>query len=330
MPKQQSLTIPEHVSQFLTSLNMRPITEVMTMSTDDRFEHAALGDHLELAGILYKGFALMGLKESLGHGEYMAGLASRNIEVTGAWRAQNLAKLSSRVSKSNFAALQNMPATKLQMMVKWDEDELNTFFARAGEVRGITYDQAIEMSTRDLEKSLRDTNRDLQDDLDRTKKENAMLTEQLHTLRIKHSKLEEHVYPPTIDKVRVESSIRGIDIIRQLDELSQLAVDLRHAPDLDEDRDKADSQYDAGAAVLLLNIQNIKARTDYVLREVAGLVGDEHLPQALEDVRLLTQGEITRINQKAQLMALSARAREDHREIERTPRGRGRPRKQVK
>lgn len=321
-----SLAVPQHFNKLFQSAGIQINTDLAR--GEDLMQEGLKHRQRSVLSAIAAGLCFKRAQEAEGRGFITQQAAALGVSRMSIYRDIDMADLFDRCPAESVTPLLQLDFTKLLLLKVLDTEEIKTL-TTGGEVHGITYDDAIDLSKRELEQRLKDTNRDLQSALDSSKKENALLTEQLHALRRKHNQLEEHAYPPTVDKVRVESSIRGADVLRQIDELSQLAVDLRHAPDLDEDRDKADSQYEAGAAVLLLNIMNIKARVDHVLRESANLLGDELLPHSLDNVPMMAQGEITRVKQMAQMMTLEAKAQEQQRETDRAPRGRGRPRKQV-
>jgi len=311
--------IPKHIASFINGLELKPISEVMKAPPEERFDCAAIGDQLELAGVLYKGFSLIGLKEELGHGQYRLGLLSRNIDSTGAWRAQSIAALSLRVGASNFSALKHLPATKLAMMVKWDDSELNTFFA-GNEVRGITYEDAVELPSRELDRRLKEAqrnNNELEQALDKVNQENAKLQEQIKLNRKKQNSLEGFNYPLSVERVRIESSVLSAQIVQSIDDMEQLAVELTQASDLSKEKKKQEAEFSAGASSLYLNLKAVHSKSAYLMKWFAETFGEDYLPDKPEDVPSMTLEEAEKVHSLHRLLLAEARLDRDSRESQR-------------
>jgi len=311
--------IPTHIANFISGLKLKPISDVMASAPKERFKHAAIGDQLELAGVLYKGFSLLDLKDGLGHGKYMSGLVSNNIEPTGAWRAQSLAKLSLRTHSSNFAALQNLPPTKLAMMVKWDDKELNEFFS-GKEVRGITYDDAVVIPTREMEQRLKQaqrSNNELEQELDKVNQENSKLHEQIKLSRKKQNSLEGFNYPLSVERVRIESSVLSAQAVQFIDDMEQLAVELTQASDLSKDKKKQEAEFSAGASSLYLNLKAIQSKSAYLMKWFAETIGEDYLPDNPEDVPSMTLEEAEKVHSLHKLLLAEARLESKSRDSQR-------------
>ena len=311
--------IPKHIASFINELKLKPISEVMKAPAEERFDCAAIGDQLELVGVLYKGFSLIGLKEELGHGQYRHGLFSRNINPTGAWRAQSIAALSLRVGASNFSALKHLPPTKLAMMVKWDDSELNTFFA-GNEVRGITYEDAVELPSRELDRRLKESQRSNNELEQELKKKNIALAkadDQIRLYKKKQNSLEGFNYPLSIERVRIESSVLSAQAVQFIDDMEQLAVELTQASDLSKDNKKQEAEFSAGASSLYLNLKAIHAKSAYLMKSFADTIGEDYLPDKPEDVPSMTLEEAEIIHSLHRLLLAEARLDSNSRESQR-------------
>jgi len=315
----KKLIVPKHIANFIGGLKLKPISEVLASPEEERFDCAAIGDQLELTGVLYKGFSLMGLKETLGHGHYRAELLSRNIDPTGAWRAQSIAALSLRVDASNFSALKHLPPTKLAMMVKWTNEELNAFFA-GNEVRGITYDDAVDLPSRELERRLKESqrsNNELEQALDKANQENSKLQDQIKLHRKKQNSLEGFNYPLSIERVRIESSVLSAQAVQFIDDMEQLAVELTQASDLSKETKKQEAEFSAGASSLYLNLKAIHSKAAYLMKSFADTIGEDYLPDSPEDVPTMSQEEAEKIFSLHRLLLAESRLDKQSRESQR-------------
>jgi len=323
----KSLSIPKHIADFINSSNLLPVAKLVQLSHEKRFEHSALGDRLELAGTLYKGFALMGLKEDLGHGAYLAGLARVGVEPTGAWRAQSIVELSKRVGASNFAALQNLTPTKLGMMTKWNDQELKDFFS-GNEVRGITYDDAMELPTRELERRLKEaqtSSNELEQELEKEKTARAKAEDKNRLLLKKQMEPEGFLYPATVERVRIEGSVLSSQANLCLDDMEQFMNELMHATDLSSNKEKQLAEFSAGATTLYLNLKSVQSKAAYLLSWFAKTIGEDYMPDSPEDIPRMTEKEAMRIYDMRSVMLDEHRVdkivREDARKSKRRGRG---------
>jgi len=311
--------IPSHIVKFIGGLELKPISEVMKLSDEERFNHAAIGHQLELAGILYKGFSLLGLKENLGHGEYMSALAKRGMGKDEAWKATNLAVLSTRVSAPNFAALRNLSPTKLGMMAKWDDDELDAFFS-GQEVRGITYDDAITYPTREMDRRIKasqTSNNELEQKIEKQNIALAKAEEEIRLYKKSKNSIEGFDYPPSVERVRIESSVLGSQAIQCLDDMEQFMVELTQASDLNRDKKKQEAEFSAGACTLYINLKSVYSKASYLLKWFEETVGDDYMPTDPIDTPLLTQEEAMQIFNMREVMLIEHGMEKQARESQR-------------
>jgi|SRR5699024_9470415 len=266
MSKAVAIKPPKHVAEFMSNIGMIPVAELIKLPADQRFDHAALGAKTELAGVLYTGFALMGLKEEVGHGNYLAALSRRTIEPKQAQRSVNLAQLSTRVDASNWTTLSFLPHTKLLIVARFDDEELADFMA-GGCVRGITLEDAQSQPVRELERRVRqesEPHRRAKQLEARLEKYEDEYRQDIHRKKLKETILQDipeaiqqaRRYSAVVGSMGMELSIRGQMIFDRT-----LAADQLHA-----DQNIRAMQFRQSTAALLAGVDSaIKALLD--LRE---------------------------------------------------------------
>jgi len=316
MPKSNLLKPPSHVVKYLKKLELVPVDKLMKMPAEERLDHAMTGDRLELAGVLYKGFALIGLKDELGHGIYMAGLAERGIGRDTAQRAINLAKLSARVSEENFATLRNLQPSKLLLLLAWSDDELDDFF-KGEETHGITVEDAQLNSVRELSdqiKSHRDENDELRQQLATTQIKLNTTQIILDDLRAKRNEEPQIDYHPLIQKVRIEGAALTDHAFLDIDSIAALIDELeRNANEISKDHP---SQVEAALSTLWINLHAINAKAAQALNTFVKTFGALTLENS--EIALMTDIEAKRLLEKRTYMTSQHHAekalRDEHRE----------------
>ena len=229
----RNITPPKHVAAFLDQLDLLPLPEMLSLPAKERQYHAKLGDNLELAGVLYKGFALMGLKEELGHGGFMAALAEIGIGKDAASRATNLARLSIRVSASNFATLRTLEPSKLQLLVSWSDDEI-AGFCDGETINGIRFKDAGLSSVRELSATIKEAQEaDVQKQIDKLTQEKNNLTARLQDkdnrireLRRSRGETPAHSFPDFVTTTRAEANAAAEKVGLCLDDMTALQAEL--------------------------------------------------------------------------------------------------------
>lgn len=321
---------PKHIAQFIGGIQLTPIAQLRVMPAPDRANAAACGLKLELAGKLYAGFALMDLREEVGHGFYMAALRNAHINDRTARRCVAIARLSLRVPAESWPALANLDPGKLELMVSWEDDEIRAFCA-GDEARGITLGEAQSSSLRELEQRIKES-RDKVADLQREKQNlEARLAlkerevRQLHEQRIQHTQ----PYPEYVTLARSEANALAEKARLCLDDLAQIHADhlARYATQQGDPR--AEEYWDTAAAAIYHNTRAVVAQATALIKrleadlpptitgEITGayLYNDEDIAQAARDRELLVQLH-------AHERALRAQSRPQPK------RGPGRPRKE--
>jgi len=312
-------TVPSHIAKFVESLELKPVDQLAQMKPEQRIDAASFGLKLELAGKLYTGFALMGLKEQMGHGKYMASLAAKGISARSASYCTNLVALAIRIPSSNWRTFADLEPSKLDLMTSWSDNELKTF-GKGEEVRGLTIDDAKDMSVRDVKAQLKEaqaSNNELEQEIEKKSLALAKADEQIRLYKKKQNSLEGFNYPLSIERVRVESSVLSAQAVQFIDDMEQLAVELTQASDLSKENKKQEAQFSAGASSLYLNLKAIHSKAAYLMKSFAGTIGEDYLPDKPEDVPSMTFEEAEKIHSLHQLLLAEARLGRDSRESQR-------------
>ncbi len=311
--------VPAHIAKFVEGLELKPVDQLVQMKPKERVDAAVFGLKLELAGKLYAGFALLGLKEEMGHGKYMAALAEHGIPVSSANYCTNLVGLIKRVPKSNFQTFVNLEPSKLDLMTSWSDEEIKEF-SSGHEVRGLTIDDAKDMSVRDVKAQLKESqksNNELEQELNKVTQENSKLNEQIKLSRKKQNSLEGFNYPLSIERIRIESSVISAQSTQFIDDMEQLAVELTQATDLNKDKKKQEAEFSAGASSLYLNLKAIHSKSAYLMKWFAETIGEDYLPGNPEDVPVMSKQEAEKIQSLHKLMLAESRLDRDSRESQR-------------
>jgi len=299
MSKAVSVTPPKHIAEFMRDIGMIPVADLMELPAKDRFDHAALGSKMELAGVLYTGFALMGLKEEVGHGNYLAELGLRQIEAKQAQRAVNLAQLSTRLDEPNWTTLSFLPHTKLLIVARFDDAELSEFLS-GGCVRGITLEDVQSQPVRDIERRMRlesDPIREARQKAEslarRLDKTNAELE------RYRQQEIQLGKLPPSVRRARVEGGGMAMTFNEMFSHLTELANDVLQGSDLHSDHRKRQQQ-------LTLAIDSLAIVSRGVAAQAALLL--EHLQEKAPGVVSETEEELP-IMDRAEALAAYHRFR---------------------
>lgn len=315
----KNIAIPNHIAKFVEGLQLTPVDQLPGLTPEKRVDAAGFGLKLELAGKLYAGFALLGLKDEMGHGMYMAELAKRSIPARSASRCVSLAMLATRVPASNWPTLANLEPSKLELITGWEDKEIKTF-CKGDEVRGITIDDATESSVRELNGLLKQanlSNNELAQQNEKLTKLLARTEEKNKLLTKKNLEPEGFIYPASVEKVRIESSVLASLATTCIDDLEQHMIDLTQASDLSKDKNKQLAEFGAGATALYLNIKAIQSKASYLLTWFIESIGEDYVTDDPESIPTMTEQEALRIKSMHEVMLSQHRAEQLARESKR-------------
>jgi len=85
-----------------------------------------------------------------GHGNFLKGLQRRNIDAKAAYWAMMMVERFG----SNFAQVRNLGARKARLLTAFTQEEIDTY-AKGGKLRDIPHDDVAEMSTQELQETVR-------------------------------------------------------------------------------------------------------------------------------------------------------------------------------
>lgn len=327
----KALTLPKHVTTFINRIELVPINELAGLPDQKRIEQAVIGSKLELAGRLYSGIALLGLKEKMGHGNYRSSLVKAGISHDTADRDINLVKLAMRTPANVWPALSVISPTKLLLMCSWEDEELQQFFTGAM-VRGITIEDAQTEPLRELQSRIKES----RPESELEKKLNT-LDKRLSTATIENTELKKQLsnkqrnstYPEFVETIRHESTALMDKASLCFDDMEKMYQQLEDLGRLKGNDTEHARNWNIAATSLYHNLRGVIARSEKFLKEL-----DDTLPEEVtgpvSPAYYLEPNEITAaVNERELLIEQhthEAVIRKNQRDMQK-PRGRGRPAK---
>lgn len=327
----KALTLPKHITTFINKIELVPINELANLPDQKRIEQAVIGSKLELAGRLYSGFALLGLKEKVGHGNYRSSLVKAGISNDTAERDINLVKLAMRTPASVWPALSVISPTKLLLMCSWEDDELQQFFTGAM-VRGITIEDAQTEPLRELQSRIKES----RPESELEKKLNT-LDKRLETATIENTQLKKQLsnkqrnstYPEFVETTRHESTALMNKASLCFDDMEKLYQQLEDLGRLKGNDTEHARHWNIAATSLYHNLRGVIARSQKFLMELDEALPDEITGPVSPAYYLEPNEIIAAVNERELLIEQhthEAVMRKNQREMQK-PRGRGRPAK---
>ncbi|HEY9200751.1 MAG TPA: hypothetical protein VIQ81_04055 [Gammaproteobacteria bacterium] len=331
MSNKELTTPPRHIADFINKIQLVPVKDIPNLTPAKRFNAAGQGGKLALAGKLYQGYALYGLKEELGHGNYLAGLAKETIAPRTASKSISLYSLACRTPANVWPALAVIEASKLELMCSWTDDELGQFFEGAM-VRGITIEDAQTEPLRELQSRIKES----RPESELEKKLNT-LDKRLETATIENTELKKQLsnkqrnstYPEFVETIRHESTALMDKASLCFDDMEKMYQQLEDLGRLKGNDTEHARNWNIAATSLYHNLRGVIARSEKFLKEL-----DDTLPEEVtgpvSPAYYLEPNEITAaVNERELLIEQhthEAVIRKNQRDMQK-PRGRGRPAK---
>jgi hypothetical protein len=326
----KALSLPKHITTFINKIELMPVNELIQLSDGERIKQAAIGNAMELAGRLYSGYALLGLKEKMGYGNYMAALVKSGKSQDTAERDINLVKLAMRTPANVWPALSVIPPSKLLLMSSWSDEELQHFFQGAM-VRGITMEAAQSEPLRELEHRIKASRpeSELEKKLDTLDKK--LETAHLENIELKKqlkNKTRITAFPEFVESARHESTMLAEKANLCFDDIEKLYQELENMGRQNNGHDPDYTRHwNIATTTLYHNFKGVIARALKTLIEL-----DNTLPESvtgpISPAYYLEAGEITAALEQRELLVEQhtheAVMRKNQREMSK-PRGRGRP-----
>ena len=143
-----SPSMPEQLRSYLQRVQLQ--YAALPDNIEEAWGLVARGLQMEATGRIIAGYHLKQLRESLPSQGFSAGLAERAIPRRSAYDAIDAYELFSALpSEESIRALAQIGITKVRAL-GFQSPEEYAEFAEGKQVRGLTYDQAVEMSSREL------------------------------------------------------------------------------------------------------------------------------------------------------------------------------------
>jgi hypothetical protein len=326
-------SISEHLRAYLQLQTIQGAGSVLSpREVDQAWDIVAKGLQMEVVGRVIAGFHLKALKASLPSGEFCAALAERNIARSTSNDAINTFDLFNALpSAQAVESIAQIGVTKAFMLRHWSVDEIGEFVDGA-EVRGLTYETATELSTRELIERQRQWLLERDQELDKATKraERAELAaetarNEAEAERLKNQARHRPGEPPDWFRiVRHEASCQTEEMLVALDLLTQtLNAHLfgSTAPDPELS--------DAAAGAVYHALRPIALRAANLLARIHDRFGEDVTGAARSEFMLMGE-EAEQAERERRVILQAATLKAKNREVERAnsaPGRKGRKRK---
>ena len=238
------------------------------------------GRHMQAQGAIVTGYALCYLKSTLQRGEWLEGLAARRMSARTAQHMMAVYRFACRLAQLEaVSALAEIGAHKMLSFQDWDDEEIRALTA-GEEVRGLTYEQVAEASTRELlnhQRQWRDEH-DLQLQAERERTER--LSVELDTAQARIQALESGIeernqrnpLPPWYRYLRNDVHLATEAMAQHLAELERLANEWIFGASRSTDDEEQLARMAAGSAYH--NLAGVVAEGQAVLKRMAAEFGE--------------------------------------------------------
>lgn len=188
---------------------MSSISVSVPADADGAWDYVVENFNKSAANIARAGFALLQLKEQVGHGSFKPAIEERDIPYRMASEAMRIAKFLAVQPPSKVRALVHLGSTKLVELARLPEESLQKL-EETDEISGMTLDAIDRMSTRELQQEVRKLREELV-----TEKETAERI--LETKSQQINELERQVHTkPTADQKRQQAEEQEKQLIQDV------------------------------------------------------------------------------------------------------------------
>lgn len=179
--------LPEDLQYFLSGIDGQALEQLV--SDDTAWQLAEAAQQLEARGAILRGYALDHLRRSLPPMKFSAGLAERHIARRTAYDAIDAFSLYKRFGELGVVpALAQLGVSKTLALKSWSDEQIREF-ADGEPVKGLTLDQVVDMSARDIQDHQREWQQDHDQELKKRDGAIATLQTQLETLKTENLRL---------------------------------------------------------------------------------------------------------------------------------------------
>ncbi|MFZ2452604.1 MAG: hypothetical protein WAW36_19015 [Methylovulum miyakonense] len=262
---------------------------------------------IEAVARVIAGFELMKFKASLGHGGFVAALTERGIKKTTANDCMRVAAMFSQlnISNSRTSGVFDLEFSKLLKIQQWDIEEAQAF-CEGESVRGLTLDDAKDMSTRDFEKHINEANALVFKLRKEIADRNRIILGKDAELE-KARTLQAHTgQPPIVQDMRTTSTAITEQILGYLDMLEDMETTLAkgYGSGLAFEQEARTQQLRAALYPWAINLNAIRARLESIDTEARRHFAPELFPGKTDYAQLSEAECVAAMNQQAFLTDL--------------------------
>lgn len=321
------------ITQSLTNTQLPSLAELAELPANSKMAAINQAKQITTTGQVYCGQALINLKDSVSHGEYIELLEQHGWKSRTARRYMQFAEFAAKVESTRPEVLPMLDMTQW-MTVQTALDEATLTQLINGDTQcGITIDDIQDKSSRELKVVLDDFKKSTNAELKQKDGQIADLEKKLETQQLENCSLRDALdarteiqeYPDFVVEVRDESFAASQKAMLCIDDMEQISKNLLDFTTLNPVADP-----NIAVATMLTHARAMLARCqravssiedtwpDYVGNEEAGgmLFSEQEVDSAVQSRELMIRDH-----------EQEKRIRENQRQAAK-PRGRGRPKKQ--
>ena len=312
MASKQLDTVHEHESKIIVDrvISLGDMTKLdLPVKSGKAMSGKTLDDWLDkketeaACNVIERGIGYLLKKRELGHGQFQAWIIDHGHSPRSVQETMKAAELLVNLSDSNARRAAHLPSRKITVLSAAPASLIDDLFDSGAldDVQELNREQLREIVR--LQKEVAKGRLNLEKEKDRVR-----------LLQKKRNTPEGFSYPPTIERVRIESSVMASHAYSCLDDMEQFAVELMQASDLSSNKEKQQAEFSAGASTLYLNLKAIHTKASYLLGWFAESIGEDYLPDKIEDIPVMDEAEAQRIHSMYELMLAEGRLQKESRE----------------
>lgn len=193
-------------------LKISGIEVALPADIEDRWRYAIDKTNMSAISAAQAGYALLCIKEELGHGEFVLELDKRGLKNTVSKNNMRIAKLLMEMPENIQKSLTQMSKSQLVVIAKLEPEQIEML------AESDDFDELSQLSVRELDRKLRRT--EMQSRLKDIKIEEL----EESALAAKH---KSNKWPEPVLHVREEAALANLHICNQADELERLMDEMR-------------------------------------------------------------------------------------------------------
>lgn len=299
------LSVTQPSNELITLFKTAGITvNNKVLSATDYVQEALKSRQKSSLLIALSGMYLSKAQEIEGHG-FIANEAKRlNIARQTLYNDIDVFNMYARFPQESVQILDNLNSSKILFLKHFDDAELSELI-NGEQVKGITFDDIQTFPTREIERRLKESqasNNELEQQLQKERAEKELAQKEVHLLRRQNNEVTGFIYPESIERIRIESSVLASQAHLCLDDMEGFISELTVVDDLSEHLEKREAQFSAGGSALYLNLKSIYSRANLLLAIFEQQIGVGCMPDQIEDTPTLTPEEAQRVLSMREVM----------------------------